>query len=82
MTGTRCLRASAAAALVLGATACSNSAPLDFQTVRPWERGALAEDSMRLGGHPVDAYVDDHTYFSKEASVGGSGVGSGGCGCN
>ena len=26
--------------------------------------------------------VDDHIYFSKEGSTGGSDVGGGGCGCN
>lgn len=61
---------------------CANNGLLDFQQVRPWERGTLAEDAMRLGGDPVDGYVDEHIYFSKEASTGGSGVGAGGCGCN
>lgn len=61
---------------------CTNGGMLDFERVRPWERGALAKDAMRLEGDPVDAYVDEHTYFSKEASTGGSGVGAGGCGCN
>ncbi|HEX3583376.1 MAG TPA: DUF4266 domain-containing protein, partial [Thermoanaerobaculia bacterium] len=26
--------------------------------------------------------VDEHIYFSKEASMGGIDVGGGGCGCN
>ncbi|MFA9462208.1 DUF4266 domain-containing protein [Thiohalorhabdus methylotrophus] len=68
------------AALLL--SACANNGPMDFRKVKAWERGTLAEESMRLGGDPVDAYVDEHTYFSKEASTGGSGVGAGGCGCN
>jgi hypothetical protein len=61
---------------------CARNGPLDFRDVQAWERGTLAKDSMRLEGDPVDAYVDEHTYFSKEASTGGSGVGAGGCGCN
>lgn len=61
---------------------CANIPLLRFEEVRPWERGTLAKDAMRLGGDPVDAYVDEHVYFSKEASSGGSGVGAGGCGCN
>jgi hypothetical protein len=31
---------------------------------------------------PVEAGLDDHSYFSKEASSGGRGFGGGGCGCN
>ncbi len=30
----------------------------------------------------LEAATDDHIYFSKEASSGGRGFGSGGCGCN
>ncbi|MEX1058158.1 MAG: DUF4266 domain-containing protein [Natronospirillum sp.] len=51
-------------------------------SVAPWERGALAQPGMAVDGHPIDSYVDDHVYFSKEAATGGSGVGGGGCGCN
>jgi len=69
-----------AAGIVLAG--CANGGLLEFKQVRPWERGTLAKDSMRLDGDPVDSYVDEHIYFSKEASSGGSGVGAGGCGCN
>lgn len=72
----------AVAGIALLLTGCARNGPLDFRSVQPWERGTLAKDSMRLEGDPVDAYVDEHTYFSKEASTGGSGVGAGGCGCN
>lgn len=50
--------------------------------VQPWERGALAKESMQLEGSALDAGYDDHIYFSKEASSGGRGFGGGGCGCN
>jgi len=50
--------------------------------VRPWERGLLAADAMRLDADPLDLSIDDHIYFSKEASSGGRGFGGGGCGCN
>lgn len=50
--------------------------------VRPWERGLLADDAMRLDSDPLDWSIDDHIYFSKEASSGGRGFGGGGCGCN
>jgi hypothetical protein len=50
--------------------------------VRPWQRGILARDDMRLDFSPLDLATDDHIYFSKEASSGGRGFGGGGCGCN
>ena len=50
--------------------------------VQPWEREVLAKPEMSLDAHPLDAAIDDHIYFSKEASSGGRGFGGGGCGCN
>ena len=50
--------------------------------VEPWERDVLAKDEMQLVTDPVEATIDDHIYFSKEASSGGRGFGGGGCGCN
>lgn len=50
--------------------------------VRPWERGLLADPVMRLVSDPLEIELDDHMYFSKEASSGGRGFGGGGCGCN
>ena len=50
--------------------------------VRPWERDVLAKREMQFGSDPVRAGLDEHIYFSKEASTGGSGFGGGGCGCN
>ena len=57
-------------------TACS------LERVKPWERDLLAEKKMQLTPSPLEAALDDHIYFSKEASSGGAGVGGGGCGCN
>ena len=50
--------------------------------VQPWERDVLARPEMSLDSAPLDAAIDDHIYFSKEASSGGRGFGGGGCGCN
>jgi hypothetical protein len=50
--------------------------------LRPWQRGALARESMRLEADMVTLAFDDHVYFSKEASSGGRSFGGGGCGCN
>lgn len=50
--------------------------------VEPWERDVLAKEEMQLTTDPVESGIDDHIYFSKEASSGGRGFGGGGCGCN
>lgn len=50
--------------------------------VEPWQRDVLARPEMSLDASPLDAAIDDHIYFSKEASSGGRGFGGGGCGCN
>ena len=67
---------SLAAALLLVASGCSSMG------VEPWERDVLAKDEMQLLSDPLEASIDDHIYFSKEASSGGRGFGGGGCGCN
>ncbi len=50
--------------------------------VKPWDRDLLAQDKMQLVADPVESYLDEHIYFSKEAAFGGQGIGGGGCGCN
>ncbi len=50
--------------------------------VKVWDRDILAKPEMQFDNHPVDRAIDDHIYFSKEASSGGRGFGGGGCGCN
>ena len=50
--------------------------------VKPWERDVLAQQEMNLISDPLESSLDDHIYFSKEASSGGQGFGGGGCGCN
>jgi len=52
------------------------------ETVKPWQRGKLADYSMRPDADPLSSMLDDHVYFSREATTGGRGVGGGGCGCN
>ena len=53
-----------------------------LEPVQPWDRDVLAQQKMQLVADPLETYLDEHTYFSKEASSGGQGVGGGGCGCN
>ncbi len=50
--------------------------------VHPWQRDVLADPVMQLICDPLEIELDDHIYFSKEASSGGRGFGGGGCGCN
>lgn len=51
-------------------------------TVEPWQRGNLADYTMRQDRDPLNVAMSEHVYFSREASTGGRGVGGGGCGCN
>ena len=51
-------------------------------TVHPWDRDLLAQKQMSFNPSPMLQSVDEHIYFSKEASMGGTSVGGGGCGCN
>jgi hypothetical protein len=67
----------AAAASLLGG--CSSPAAV---RVRPWERAALADDTMNPDRDPVASTMIEHVYFSREAASGGKGVGGSGCGCN
>jgi hypothetical protein len=64
----------AAVATLLSTTGCAN--------VKPWERGALADYTMRPDRNPLAIAQAEHVWFSREASQGGRGVGGGGCGCN
>ena len=50
--------------------------------VEPWQRELLAEKEMAINASPLDSSLDDHIYFSKEASSGGKSFSGGGCGCN
>ncbi len=50
--------------------------------VDPWDRDLLAKSEMAINSSPLDQAIDDHIYFSKEASSGGRSFAGGGCGCN
>lgn len=64
------------AAITLLLSACSSLG------VRPWEREVLARSDMAPNSTPMTNALDDHIYFSKEASSGGRSFAGGGCGCN
>ena len=61
--------------LAVGLLVISTLAACANLGVEPWERDLLARKEMLLDGDPVDDAMDDHIYFSKEAT-------GGGCGCN
>ena len=50
--------------------------------VRPWERGYLAKEEMAWDSDVLERQLNDHIFFSKEASSGGNSAAGGGCGCN
>ena len=52
------------------------------QNVEPWEKGLLADYTMRADRDAMHDTMSEHIYFSREASSGGRGVGASGCGCN
>jgi hypothetical protein len=62
------------AAVLLAGSGC--------QHVKPWQRGALADYTMRPDRDPLGDAQAEHVFFSREAASGGRGVGGGGCGCN
>ncbi len=63
-----------AAGTLLALTGC--------RTVQPWERGTLADCTMRPDRDPQEDSLREHVFFTREAAAGGRGVGGGGCGCN
>ncbi len=52
------------------------------ESVEAWERGTLAKPEMAIESDALEATLNDHIYFSKEASNGGHSATGGGCGCN
>jgi hypothetical protein len=66
----------AAAGILCG---CSTTSAV---RVRPWERAALADETMNPDRDPLGSAMSEHVYFSREAASGGRGVGGSGCGCN
>jgi uncharacterized protein DUF4266 len=72
------LLAAALAAALLGG-GCSSASAV---RVRPWEREALADDTMNPDRDALGSAMSEHVYFSREAASGGRGVGGSGCGCN
>jgi len=66
--------------LIIGAAVLSSGCA--SLGVKPWQRDLLSRQDMQLNGNASDEAIDDHLYFSKEASSGGRSFAGGGCGCN
>ena len=67
---------------ILIATSLLTLAGCASMGVEPWERDLLAKPEMAINSSPMDQSIDEHVYFSKEASSGGKSFAGGGCGCN
>ena len=53
-----------------------------LKTVPIYKRGNLAKPEMGWDPDPMEAAIQKHIYFAKEASSGGAEAAGGGCGCN
>lgn len=69
--------------LVLGLSVfLGGCASADLVRVQPWQRGTLADYTMRPDRDPLNTMLSEHVYFSRETAAGGRAVGGSGCGCN
>lgn len=68
--------------IIIAVIVASSALLCGCETVQPWQKGKLADYSMRDDRDPLSGIMESHIYFSREASSGGEGVGGGGCGCN
>jgi hypothetical protein len=50
--------------------------------VRASQREYLTHPAMNPEGDPAEQQLDTHVQEYREGSMGGAGVGGGGCGCN
>ena len=51
-------------------------------SVKPWEKGYLADYTMKNDRDVLEVVFTEHMWFSREAASGGVSIGGGGCGCN
>ena len=66
-------------ASALFSSGCQNA---NLVRVKPWERAALTDYTMRADRDRLNTAMAEHIYFSRETATGGRGVGGSGCGCN
>jgi hypothetical protein len=70
-----------ARALVCAIVAAAMLAAGGCATVQPWQRGRLADRCMIFDADGSQIAYMTHWQEAREASTGGYGVQSGGCGC-
>jgi hypothetical protein len=70
------------ATVVLAVALAALAAGCAANRIKPWDRDLLAEKHMQFTPCPMMSAIDQHIYFSKEASTGGLDIAGGGCGCN
>jgi len=58
------------------------SSVMGCMRVKPWQRATLAREDMQFDPDGLRTALQSHIQFSKEASMPGTAVGGGGCGCN
>ncbi|MEA3106691.1 MAG: hypothetical protein QOI88_1296 [Gammaproteobacteria bacterium] len=68
--------------VLIAATGAAGGAGCTTFGAKPWEHDLLAEHAMQVASYPLETAIDEHIYFSKEASSGGRSFAGGGCGCN
>lgn len=73
------LALSLVALAVAALSGCTNAG---LVRVQPWERGTLADYTMRPDRDALATAMADHVYISRESATGGRRVGGSGCGCN
>lgn len=69
-----------AATLIIALALCALSG-VGCATVRPWQRGQLANRCMQFDPDGGFAAFRGHWQESREGASGGSGLQGGGCGC-
>ncbi len=66
--------------LVLACVLVSGLLTTACATVKPWQRGMLADSCMVFDANSATTYMT-HWQEAREGSMGGFGVQGGGCGC-
>lgn len=68
--------------LLIGAVLSVSGLLQGCADVPVYKRGTLAKPEMGWSPDPMEAAIQKHVYFAKEASSGGAEAAGGGCGCN
>jgi hypothetical protein len=67
---------------LLAAAACASFVIAACARVQPWQRELHGKRVMNPDPDAAERKLDAHVQEYREGSIGGTGVGGGGCGCN